>query len=332
MNALFFAEGGPAFGLGHLRRCAALADAMTARGWECRFLARDAAAGAWLAERGRTLAPSQPPLSGRLPDADYSCDAFVVDSYEATNEEIASKAKGSSGIILAFDDHMNRHPVADIVLNAGALAPEQAWPGRIERLLGPAYHPLCAEYLPVSGPREIRARVTRVLVTLGGSGKAALFKRVVSTVRLALPDAAIDCVVGPFAEEPLGLASDARVNLVHSPRSLKPLMLDCDLAVAASGQTLFELAATGTPAVAACLADNQDPNLRAMARKGAALSAGAVADAGFERELAARLAQAADPDVRRGLSDAGRALIDGRGGARVEAALSSLLAKRRAAR
>ena len=332
MKALFFAEGGPGVGLGHLRRCAALADGMTRLGWDCRFLAREDSTGTWLTGHGQTLANFRPPLPDHLPEADYSCDAFIVDSYKITNDDISAKAKGKAGIILAFDDHMNRHPSADVVLNTGVLAPEQAWPGRVERLLGPRHHPLSSDFLPLPERREIRASVARVLVTLGGAGTAALFERVVAAVRRTLPDAKIDCVVGPFAEAPLGLKNDSAVNLVHSPRSLKPLMLGCDLAVAASGQTLFELAATATPTVAVGLADNQRANLLGMERAGTALSAGAVSDADFERTLAKRLAQVSSPAMRRKLSESGRALVDGQGAARVAAALSSLLAKRRAPR
>lgn len=336
MKALFFAEGGPGVGLGHLRRCVALADGMTRLGWDCRFLAREASIGAWLTERGQTLAACPPPPAGRLPDADYVCDVFIVDSYAVSNDEITAKAKGKAGVVLAFDDRMDRHPAADVVLNSGVLAPERTWPGQVERLLGPKNHPLPSDFLPLPQRREISARIGRVLVTLGGAGKASLFERVVAAVRRALPDAKIDCVVGPFAEEPIGLKNDASVTLIRAPHSLKQLMRDCDLAVASSGQTLFELAATGTPAVAVALAgdprDDQHGNLLGMERAGCVLAAGSITDADFERTLTARLSRAAAADVRRELSESGRILIDGQGAARVADALRVLVEKRRAAR
>jgi spore coat polysaccharide biosynthesis predicted glycosyltransferase SpsG len=332
MKALFFAEGGPGVGLGHLRRCAALAEGMERAGWECRFLARDAAAADWLGRRGLALAPSSPASAGRLPDADYACDAFIVDSYAATNEEIVAKAKDASGIVLAFDDHMNRHLCADVVLNAGVLAPELDWPGRVERLLGPRYQPLADDCRPPATARPVRPLVSRVLVTLGGSGRAAELERVVAAVRRVLPGSAVSCVVGPFAEEPARLADDPSVALVRAPESLVPLMRDCDLAVAASGQTLFELAATGTPTVCFAVAENQRENLRGMERAGCVLSAGGAADPDFESVLSDRLAQAVAPAVRRRLAAAGPRLVDGRGADRVAEALASLLSRRRAAR
>lgn len=327
MKALFFAEGGPGIGLGHLRRCAALADGMVRLGWDCRFLARDAVGSAWLADHRQTVEPCEVRRGKGLPDADYSCDAFIVDSYEVANDDIALKTKDKAKVVLAFDDGMVRHPSADAVLNSGVLAPEQPWPGRTERLLGPKYYPLPSDLLPLPERREIRASVLRVLITLGGAGKAAWFERVVAAVRRALPDAAVDCVLGPFSE-PFNPPSDGAVSLIRAPRSLRPLMLRCDLAVAASGQTLFELAATGTPVVAVALADNQTPNLLGMERAGCALAAGSIGDADFERKLAERLARASSPDARRKLSEAGRVLVDGKGAERVAAALEALLAHR----
>jgi spore coat polysaccharide biosynthesis predicted glycosyltransferase SpsG len=208
------------------------------------------------------------------------------------------------------------------------------WPGRerCEHLLGPSFHPLPADFLPLPERREIRPNVARVLITLGGAGKAADFERVVASVRRALPEAAMDCVVGPFAEEPAGVKADRSVALIRSPRSLKPLMLGCDLAVAASGQTLFELAATGTPAVAVAAAANQRENLLGMERAGSVLAAGALGDADLERTLEKCLGLARDAATRRRLSEAGRKLVDGKGAERVAAELSRLLARRRGPR
>lgn len=324
MKALFFAEGGPGIGLGHLRRCTALAHGMGLKGWDCRFLAHEAAARSWLGEQGHALAPCEPPAGGHLPEADYACDVFVLDSYKASNDEVAAKAKGKARLILAFDDHMNRHPVADIVMSSGALAPYDSWPGQVDRLLGPRYHPLPPEYLPVPLERDIRPGVARVLVTLGGAGDAAVFERIVAAVGLALPEAAVDYVLGPFAGDP-GLENRAGVTLIRSPRSLKPFMLACDLAVAASGQTLLELVALGTPSVALALAPSQVANLTGMDRARAALSAGVITDAGFDRTLVERIRRACDPGVRARLSEAGRALVDGRGADRIEAALARSL-------
>ena len=52
---------------------------------------------------------------------------------------------------------------------------------------------------------------------------------------------------------------------VHSaPEDMRAIMATADLAVTAGGQTTYELAASGVPAVALCIAENQRPNLAAL--------------------------------------------------------------------
>ncbi len=332
MNALFFVEGGPGVGLGHLRRCFALAHALSRRGWTCEFLAGSKDAQSWLTSRSLALRPSRPG-SGRLPATDYSCDVFVLDSYVVPSSEAREKARPKAGLILAFDDLLNRHDVADVILSTGVVAPELPWPGRdkARHLLGPAYHPLSPEFLPLVSRREIKPSVERVLLTMGGAAQSGAFERLLPLIAKAFPDAGVDCVVGPFTK-PSASLSGKNVRLVQSPDSLKPLMLSCDLAVAASGQTLFELAATGTPTIAVGLVDNQKENLVGMDRAGSVLSAGAIGEPGFDARLAACLEKARSAKAREALSKAGRTLVDGEGGPRVEKVLSGMLAERRASR
>ena len=73
------------------------------------------------------------------------------------------------------------------------------------------------------------------------------------------------------------------------------------------------------PTVALCLADNQEPNLAALAGI-SLLSAGPVHESAADRfrtveEGCRQLA--ADPALRQRMSDAGQSLIDGQGAARV---------------
>jgi spore coat polysaccharide biosynthesis predicted glycosyltransferase SpsG len=99
-------------------------------------------------------------------------------------------------------------------------------------------------------------------------------------------------------------------------------MLGADVAISGGGQTLYELAATGTPAVAIRLADNQTLNLRNLQAAGMLLWAGDAGDADLETMVTSALMVLAENRGRRTeMSRRGRALVDGRGAARVAAAV-----------
>src|SRR6267143_145446 len=197
------------------------------------------------------------------------------------------------GLALAvFDDTANRELPVDLVINGGAGARALPYRGgpRTRYLLGPSYLALRPEFAEAA-PRAIHDDVRRAL------------------------RAAVGAVAG-------------RVVLHESPKHLRDLMLVADLAVIGGGQTVYELAATGTPMVAIGLAANQTPNVDAMRAAGALAYAGDVNDAALGPGLVATLAAlAADPGRRADMSRRGRALVDGRGAPRVARALLDLIGR-----
>ena len=162
-----------------------------------------------------------------------------------------------------------------------------------------------------------------MLVTLGGADPQGSTRAVVGAVERALAGARIDVVVGPlFGPAPelevMASRDRERLRLHHQLDDLSGLMTSADIAVSGGGQTLYELAASGVPTVALCLADNQQPNITALTNV-SLLSAGPLAEAvagGFQvvEEACRRLAT--DRALRAKLSRAGQRLIDGRGAAR----------------
>src|SRR5207244_11064830 len=71
---------------------------------------------------------------------------------------------------------------------------------------------------------------------------------------------------------------DADAHQYENPPQMRDLMLACDVAITGGGQTTYELAATGTPALAIRLADNQTGNLRGLSAHGAIRWAGDATD------------------------------------------------------
>ncbi len=141
-------------------------------------------------------------------------------------------------------------------------------------------------------------------------------------------------MIGPFADASFeaALAGDvgSRVVFHRSRFGLGALMREADVAISGAGVTLYELAATATPSVALLIAPNQRPNYDAFARAGAALPAGAATDADLAVAIESALRRLdADPGLRGAMGARGRALVDGRGAARVvEAICRSAVARR----
>lgn len=331
MKAILLADGGAGVGLGHLTRCGAVADALASRGFDCLFVTADESVAHRLRAAGRDVRHLPSRAGASLPDGDFHCDLFILDSYRVPSQEVAATVRPAARLIAAFDDHLNRHDVADVIISTGVHSPSLPWPKRpgLTHLLGPSYHPLRSDFLPLAS-RGISETVRRVVVTLGGSGDPAILKTIVEALANIAPSAEIQVVQGPFAEK-TALQDRPGISLVQAPISLKPIFLAGDIAVSASGQTLLELAAVGTPTIAVGLADNQRDNLAGLERAGVVVSAGCAREDGFPARLVAAWRRLQPPAARRELSEQGQKLIDGRGAGRLAEAISVLLKKRGAA-
>ena len=307
-SALFLTVAGAGAGLGHVKRCAALGSALAALGARVGFVV------AGDAERLTSMGMSLPGLEAlpwtRSPELALEAllaaraDVAVVDAYDATDELLRSLRR-SGACIAAIDDLGERELPVDVIINRARYGYAEI-PGR-RLLLGPQFALLDAGFADVPG-RAIRPVPSRVLVTLGGEDAGDALAEAVAAVERALPEASVDLVVGPFAHS--RSVGGARVKVHRGLPSLRALLLEVDVAVTAAGMTLYECLASGTPAVAVPLAENQKPAYDELSRAG--LIVPGVPDLKAAVEGLAR-----DAALRRELSERGRAAVDGRGAARV---------------
>jgi spore coat polysaccharide biosynthesis predicted glycosyltransferase SpsG len=255
--------------------------------------------------------------------------ALVVDSYAVTAREL-ERARTHVRLLVAMDDTASFPLPAHVVVNS-ALGVDPPWPDNgTLYLLGARYALLAPEF--AEPPVRSHGQVRRILLVLGAATRAPLMAVLAGAARRALPTVSLDAVVGPLGDGPevmrQALADVGGATLHIVPESIRPLMLDADLAVTAGGVTLCELAATGTPAVGVCLAQNQQTNLVGLDRAGALRFAGFAEDPGLPLAVEGALAElAADAARRRELSARARHLVDGLGARRVAQAMRERLAE-----
>lgn len=284
---LVVADGHPDVGLGHLMRSTALACAIGLSGETVRCVALGAAAARTI--DGVIWEPAQVP-----PDAPR--DALVVlDSYLLDGRSRARLLDRPRSAV--FGD-AGTEPVSLSI--APALAPA---PGRLSGLR----HACLRRAFWVSPGHPIAPHPRRVLVSTGGGPAGDLRRQVAELVAEAVDRAEVR-VVGAEGHLPAGAVSVRPPDLASELRA-------ADLVVTAGGQTAVEAAATGTPAIAIAIVDNQRRQVRTLAEAGAV-----VAIEAFE-QIPAAVAQLAAPGARRDLSRRGQAAVDGLGALRCAGAL-----------
>jgi len=330
----FRTEAGPGIGLGHIRRCSALAEALRALGVESLFLvAGDPRARESLVAAGCEAVPVEPArdLAGTLERCrERSVRVIVVDSYAVATSYLT--ALDTAGLRVAvIDDVGDRDLPVDLVINVSAGAERLRYRGapHTRYLLGPR-HALLRTSFGQGGTRSGTDRANRILITVGGADPLDLTSRLIGWTTRALGAVEQEVVLGPFSARSAALqaavdAAGGRVLLHEDPKDVAPLMLAADMAVCGGGQTTSELAATGTPAIAIRLAENQTLNLTALSEAGTLVWAGDARDTDLGAKVTTALAGLGADSARRDqMSRTGRTLVDGRGAARVARAVAEL--------
>ena len=334
----FRTEGGVTGGLGHVRRSVTLAHELRKQGIKVYFVVNHDRAVLDILlghnfEAAEVGEDDERNLEETLAKIDqWGVNGLMIDSYRIRD---VSPVRGHIAFTGVIDDLADRLLPVDLVINGAANAGELSYrtSSRTKLLLGPEYA-LLREEFSREPDRQIRAQVGQMLIMMGGADPCALTPRLMTWTREAMGEAAMDVVVGPFFTEDAVRQIEQRAGSDHSiilhqdPKNLRDLMLRCDVAIAGGGQTTYELAATGTPAAAIKLADNQSGNLRGLSAKNTLEWVGDVQDDDLEGRVIRTLRNLAEhADKRAKMSQAGRALVDGRGAARVAQAVLEACAR-----
>ena len=249
-------------------------------------------------------------------------EILITDSYELEQSYLIELKEVVDKLISIHDFVPYAFP-SDIVVNGNIYAPKldyQSTTAKTDFLLGPKYTLMREEFQDLSR-NTINKDIKSLLITVGGSDKLNLTPKIIKAVEGLEQDLHLDVVVGPGFENTAEILNttqdiDLEIALHFNVAKMSELMLANDIAISAGGSTLYELAATGTPALTLLQADNQIKVAQAMAEAGTIINLG-FGDKVAGDELSAELKRLTnDFQKRKEMSVKGQNLIDGQGAER----------------
>jgi UDP-2,4-diacetamido-2,4,6-trideoxy-beta-L-altropyranose hydrolase len=261
-----------------------------------------------------------------------SPDWLIIDHYaldarwEQTLAAVAQRC-------MIIDDLADRDHVCELLLDQNMAVDMQMRyrrrvPADCVQLLGPAYALLQPTYAALRNDITARhAPVKRILVYFGGADLHGMtVQAMAACTRLGRPEIAVDVVMSSKSGqlEAVRREVEARPNsrLHLDLPSLAPLIAGADLAVGASGATVWERLCLGLPSVIVSVAENQRGLSEALQREGLARRAGHYDELGADGLFEALRAAVDDPDLERWSENCLQG-CDGRGAERVVAALTT---------
>ncbi|MBR3340868.1 MAG: UDP-2,4-diacetamido-2,4,6-trideoxy-beta-L-altropyranose hydrolase [Clostridiales bacterium] len=335
---IFRADGNKLIGAGHIMRCLSIANAAKETGKECKFFLASDDFEKIIKEYGHQAevlnsdysVPDPDEIISRL-DSDKP-SAVIVDSYFITEDYMKTVHKrcSESGCKLVYiDDRCNLACSCDAVINYNISADvdeyRNLYEGKQEPvfLTGTAYTPLRKEFRN-RDPRVVSEKGRNIFVSTGGADPEH-FTTVLVEEAKNYKDYSFHFVLGmmnPDKEIIKKSVSDySNIDIHENVTEMGKLMRSCDVAISASGSTLYELCAIQTPAITYILADNQIPLAQTFDKKGIIKNLGDIRITG-NHTLAGTLINeavklAGNYDERVRIANAMASLVDGNGAGRI---------------
>lgn len=297
-------------GLGHLSRCFAVAEAFLSIGKvKSLFITSNSEAMNWLGERGIN--------SAKFLEGEW--DLIVLDSYQSTSSDICQLLQKTKKLVL-FDDNGDIPRGGHWVINTSIRASginysEKSLKGL---LLGPLFHPLRSEYWPSVTYKSQPTLVKNILITLGGGESQSILSEVIRELSCYYPFGNLHVVIGPHLKEIQSLSKSENIFFYSSPKNMRTLLSEMDLAISGGGQTLYELAYLGIPTIALEVAHNQRENIFGFFEAGAVIPVGEINNLDWKTNLLEVFDYLLNNQNKRELmSLTGRKMIDGAGALRL---------------
>jgi len=333
-KSLFRCDGSTQIGTGHIMRCLSLAEGLKRKHWQCAFVMKDydARLADKIEEKGfeLRLIPKESSLKEDLKltrkyASQWKVSIILTDSYDLDREYLKT-LKEDKFFVLSIDDSTQTHFYSDILLNQNIHATAREYSERIEPytklLLGPKYALLREDFVSSRNAERISEKVQKVLVTMGGGDPYNQSLKVLRALENMKEAFSITVLLGSsflFHEEIENFTRRAskKIKIVHNTNQVARLMKESDLAISASGCTVWELCCLGVPTILLILSENQEPIAQSLQKKGIMKNLGwfnQVNEPYIQQEVSKL---SADQKLRKEMADKGQLLLDGLGVKRV---------------
>jgi len=300
-------EGGKNIGFGHVTRCIALYQALEERGIESELIINsdDTVRDLLKYKNYRLLnwLKQKPKFFKSVKNARI----IIIDSYLA-GISIYKTLADTANLPIYIDDTKRLTYPRGIVVNGSIYAERLHYPKGEEKtyLLGIKYIPLRKVFW--DAPKKvINKNISNILITFGGMKNPVLASGLMRYLK------------NEFNFKFTTVDNAKRTDAAR----MRDLMMRSDVCISGGGQTTYELARCGVPAIGVSFADNQLLNLRGWVKEGCLKFAGWHNDKNLFKKIKDAL-KILDYEKRVEMSLIGQKLVDGKGANRFARKVLSL--------
>jgi UDP-2,4-diacetamido-2,4,6-trideoxy-beta-L-altropyranose hydrolase len=306
-------EAGSEIGLGHLGRCLAIFKAGKKRNVNIELFVSVIGGSVELSEEG--IFEVNWLEDGNDVAIDEN-DIVLIDSLKISAEKLAS-IRSKTQKILIIDDIGNPLFNNELRVDWSIKSYLNVNNSTKNTFISPKYVPLRDAFTKFE-PKKIKESIENILITFGGADIRSLSPLVTRKILSEFPNVKITVLVGKYFKclsELNKIAENNKcIRILIDPDdfAICSAINQCDIAVAAGGHTIFELAAAGIPTVHILVVDNQAVS-EAWKETGFTQFIGWYSDPVLMRNLINAIKIFESPDARQSSSLVGQELVNGSG-------------------
>lgn len=313
MNVVILTEGGKDIGFGHVARCSSLYQAFEQFDISPKLIINGD-------DSVKSILPNiDVDIINWLDDLSLisNADIVIIDSYLASID-VFDKISNIVPLTAYIDDNNRLDYPKGIVINGTLDTSNMGYQKRddIRYLLGNDYIPLRKDFWDIS-KLKINDSVKNILITMGGNDLRNLTPKILGLLNNYFPDINKKVIIADSFKNISEIENlkNSNVELIYFPKSSEIInvMASVDLAISASGQTLYELACIGVPTIAIGIIENQKNNILNWKKQGFIEYAGCWNDENLLENILDRIEFLEDKNIRYDKRLLGVRAVNGKG-------------------
>lgn len=326
-------DSGAKRGMGHISRCLSLATKLYEHGCEPIFIMRPFNAGIEkVCSKGFKVIQLPVDLDENIEAIHIQSiltainpQALVIDKLNTTLDYMQS-LKETEVYCINIDDLGEGNKMTDLLLCTLVRPPSIAHKNLYS---GPAYMVIADIFKNIhKRQKSINASVKHILISMGGSDPEKLTLKTIDAIEAMKIDATIQVIVGSAYTHYQEITqkinqSDKQFIVKSNVDNMHELLYEADLAIISGGVTVYEVAASGTPAIVIC--QNEHENTNVFEDYNFVVKAGLGTQLSVPEITSIIKSLLEDVTAREMLSENGKKMVDGQGAERISHLIKQLV-------
>lgn len=257
----FRVDGGNVYGLamGHLYRCLRIAQYLKTRNCTCLFMTSGAMALQMIGQHGFRAIEIAEAMSGDQADRlvvekAAQCNAVLFVDLPETPARLLKRAKDAGLVTAVYEDRCTPGISPDILFNPLPYPVDYGQLANGTRVFRGLDYLVINPDISKYDPHPFAPTIRRLFVNFGGADPCNLTSRVLKIILALKTGVDIFVLLGPAFRDPAQLHkliaerdTDKTVTVFKASRSPADIQRQCDAAVCAGGNTVYELCSLGLP-------------------------------------------------------------------------------------